>query len=30
MMSDVRDFVTRHRAHGQLSADATQPGPNYV
>jgi hypothetical protein len=26
LLTDVRDFVTRHRAHGQLTADAASPG----
>jgi hypothetical protein len=25
MLSDARDFVSRHRRHGQLTADATEP-----
>ena len=25
MLADLRDFVARHRAHGQLTADATEP-----
>jgi hypothetical protein len=26
-LADLRDFVARHRAHGQLTADATEPTP---
>jgi hypothetical protein len=25
LLTDLRDFVTRHRAHGPLTADATEP-----
>ena len=28
LLTDLRDFVARHRAHGQLSADATEPQPD--
>jgi hypothetical protein len=25
LLADLTDFVARHRAHGQLTADATEP-----
>ena len=25
LLTDLRDFVSRHRAHGQLTAEATEP-----
>jgi hypothetical protein len=28
LLADLRDFVARHRAHGQLIADATEPAAN--
>jgi hypothetical protein len=28
LLPDLRDFVARHRAHGQLVGDATEPQPD--
>jgi hypothetical protein len=28
LLTDLRDYVFRHRAHGQLVGDATEPQPD--
>jgi hypothetical protein len=28
LLTDLRDYVARHRAHGQLVGDATEPAAN--
>jgi hypothetical protein len=28
LLTDLRDYVARHRAHGRLTADASEPAAN--